>query len=68
MKIAFCCTDTKAEPWLAGLRAALPGAQVELWQPGAAPADYAERLRGFLEDRNSALSALMRKAQGALAH
>jgi len=41
MKIAFCCTDTKAEPWLAGLRAALPGAQVELWQPGAAPADYA---------------------------
>ncbi|WP_137895303.1 glyoxylate/hydroxypyruvate reductase A [Ramlibacter sp. 2FC] len=41
MKITFCCTDTKAEPWLAGLRAALPEALVELWQPGAAPADYA---------------------------
>lgn len=41
MKISFCCTDTKAEPWLAGLRAALPGDQVEQWAPGAPPADYA---------------------------
>lgn len=41
MRISFCCTDTKAEPWLAGLRAALPQARVELWVPGAAPADYA---------------------------
>ena len=41
MRIAFCCTGTEPEPWLAGLRAALPQAQVELWQPGAAPADYA---------------------------
>ncbi len=41
MRISFCCTDTKAEPWLQGLRAALPQAQVELWTPGAAPADHA---------------------------
>lgn len=41
MKITFCCTGTELEPWLAGLRAALPQAQVELWQAGAAPADYA---------------------------
>jgi glyoxylate/hydroxypyruvate reductase len=41
MNITFCCTDTKAEPWLAGLRAALPDASVEVWQPGAPPADYA---------------------------
>lgn len=41
MKITFCCTDTKPEPWLAGLRAALPGAQVEVWQPGAGAADHA---------------------------
>jgi glyoxylate/hydroxypyruvate reductase A len=41
MRISFCCTDTKAEPWLIGLRAALPQARVELWVPGAAPADYA---------------------------
>ncbi len=41
MKIAFCCTDTKAEPWLEGLRSGLPDAQVEMWKPGAASADYA---------------------------
>lgn len=41
MRIAFCCTDTKAEPWLAGLRAALPAATVEVWQPGASQADHA---------------------------
>ena len=41
MRISFCCTDTRPEPWLAGLRAALPQADIELWAPGAAPADYA---------------------------
>jgi glyoxylate/hydroxypyruvate reductase A len=41
MRISFCCTDTKAQPWLEGLRAALPDAEVELWSAGAAPADYA---------------------------
>jgi glyoxylate/hydroxypyruvate reductase len=41
MKITFCCTGAEPEPWLAGLRAALPQAQVELWQGGASPADYA---------------------------
>jgi glyoxylate/hydroxypyruvate reductase A len=41
MKITFCCTGTKPEPWLAGLRAALPGAEVEVWQSGAAQADHA---------------------------
>ncbi len=41
MIISFCCTDTKAEPWLDGLRAAFPDASVEVWAPGAPPADYA---------------------------
>ena len=41
MRITFCCTDTHPAPWLEGLRAALPGASIENWQPGAAPADYA---------------------------
>ncbi len=41
MKITFCCTDTKAEPWLAGLRQALPRATVEVWQAGVPGADYA---------------------------
>ena len=39
--ITFCCTNTDPEPWLAGLRAALPQAQVSVWHSGAAPADYA---------------------------
>ncbi len=41
MKIYFCCTDFKAEPWLAALRTALPQAQIEVWAPGAPPGDYA---------------------------
>ena len=41
LRITFCCPGTEPEPWLAGLRAALPQAEIELWQPGAAPADYA---------------------------
>ena len=41
MNITFCCTDTKAEPWLAGLRTAFPQATVDVWAPGAPAADYA---------------------------
>ncbi len=41
MRITFCCTGTAPEPWLLGLRAALPEAEVTLWAPGAPPADHA---------------------------
>jgi glyoxylate/hydroxypyruvate reductase A len=41
LNITFCCTNTDPEPWLAGLHAALPQAEVAVWQPGAAQADYA---------------------------
>ena len=41
MRVTFCCSDTKVQPWLDGLRAALPNAAVELWSSGAVPADYA---------------------------
>ena len=41
LRVTFCCTDTKAQPWLDGLRAALPHASVELWSPGAGLANYA---------------------------
>ena len=41
MHITFCCADTKTQPWLDGLRAALPDARVTQWQPGAEVADYA---------------------------
>ncbi|NBO00807.1 MAG: glyoxylate/hydroxypyruvate reductase A, partial [Betaproteobacteria bacterium] len=41
MKILNCQSDTKTEPWLQGLREALPGAEVIDWTPGAPLADYA---------------------------
>ena len=41
MRISFCCTGTKAQPWLEGLRAEFPGAEVEVWSAGAPAADYA---------------------------
>lgn len=41
MRIVFCSTQHKPEPWVDALRAALPGATVEAWAPGGAQADYA---------------------------
>lgn len=41
MRLTVCCTDTKIPPWLEGLRAALPGAEVSEWRPGAPQADHA---------------------------
>ena len=41
MKITLCCTGTPAEPWLQGLQAAMPQADLSVWQPGAPVADYA---------------------------
>ena len=41
MRITVCCTDTKIPPWLEGLRAAFPEADVQEWHPGAPPADHA---------------------------
>ena len=41
MRISLCCTGIKAEPWLDGLRAAFPEADLEPWSEGAPPADYA---------------------------
>jgi len=41
MRILFCSTQHKPEPWVDALRAALPGATVENWTPGAPQADYA---------------------------
>ena len=42
MRITVCLTDNRPEPWIEGLRAALPEAvSIDAWAPGAAPADYA---------------------------
>jgi glyoxylate/hydroxypyruvate reductase A len=41
MKIIVSLTDNRPEPWIEGLRAELPGAQIEAWKPGAPQADHA---------------------------
>ena len=41
MKIIVSLTDNRPEPWIEGLKAELPDAQIETWQPGAAQADHA---------------------------
>jgi glyoxylate/hydroxypyruvate reductase A len=41
LHITVCLTGTPHPPWLAGLAAALPGARISEWQPGAPPADFA---------------------------
>ncbi|CAN5710320.1 glyoxylate/hydroxypyruvate reductase A [soil metagenome] len=41
MRITVCLTDTRPDAWVSGLRAALPGAEVDVWAPGAPQADHA---------------------------
>lgn len=41
MRISFCCSDTKPQPWVDGLKAEFPDSEVSLWSPGAELADYA---------------------------
>jgi len=41
VRISFCCKSVDPEPWLAGLRGALPHAQISVWAPGAPAADIA---------------------------
>lgn len=41
MKLLVCFSGTRPDPWVDGLRAALPGSEVSAWAPGARPADYA---------------------------
>lgn len=41
LRIAYCAPGSRADPWLAALRAALPGADVFDWAPGTRAADHA---------------------------
>ncbi|MBX3611211.1 MAG: glyoxylate/hydroxypyruvate reductase A [Hydrogenophaga sp.] len=41
MHITVCLSQQKPDPWQQGLQAALPEADVRIWQPGAPAADHA---------------------------
>ncbi len=41
LRVIYYSADRDAASWVPGLQAALPGASVQLWEPGAPPADYA---------------------------
>ncbi|GAA4353171.1 glyoxylate/hydroxypyruvate reductase A [Variovorax defluvii] len=41
MRITVCLTQQRHEPWIEGLRRALPEAEVAAWVPGAPQADHA---------------------------
>ncbi|MBC7917480.1 MAG: glyoxylate/hydroxypyruvate reductase A [Rhodoferax sp.] len=41
MRVIYCSADWDAAAWIPGLQAALPQAEVSLWEPGAPLADYA---------------------------
>ena len=41
MRVIYCSADQDGTAWVPGLQAALPQADVSLWEPGAPPADYA---------------------------
>ncbi|WP_326536320.1 2-hydroxyacid dehydrogenase [Pseudorhodoferax sp.] len=41
MRITVCLTDSKPEPWVQGLQAEFPEAEVLAWEPGQPAADHA---------------------------
>lgn len=41
MRITFCCSNTKPEPWIAGIAQAFADAEISVWTPGAPQADFA---------------------------
>ena len=67
MKVLFCCDDTRPEPWLKGLHDALPGADISIWEPGAAQADYAlvwAPPQQFIDEQAAGLKAMFNIGAG----
>jgi glyoxylate/hydroxypyruvate reductase A len=62
IKISICCTDTRVEPWLDGLRLALPDATIFLADPEASSFEHLEQAdyavvwappQGFINSQHS---------------
>jgi len=66
-RITLCLTDTKTAPWIEGLRAALPDADVTEWQPGAPQADHAivwAPPQQFIDEQAAGLKAMFNIGAG----
>ncbi|MDQ7958675.1 MAG: glyoxylate/hydroxypyruvate reductase A [Pseudomonadota bacterium] len=66
-KIILCLTDIKAAPWIEGLRAALPDADIADWQPGAPQADFAivwAPPQAFIDEQAGGLKAMFNIGAG----
>ena len=66
MRVLYYSADLDSAAWIPGLQAALPAAHVELWEPGAAAADYAVVWKPpqLLLDEQTRLKALFNTGAG----
>ena len=66
MQVLYYSADGDSAAWIPGLQAALPQAQVSLWEPGAAQADYAVVWKPSqqLLDEQSGLKAIFNTGAG----
>lgn len=67
LRIVYWSADQDAAAWIPGLQAAVPGADVALWEPGAAPADYAvlwKPPQQLLDEQGAHLKALFNTGAG----
>ena len=66
MRITICFDKLDPAPWVEGVRAALPGAEVSVWSPGAPAADHAivwSPPQAFIDEQKS-LQALFNIGAG----
>jgi glyoxylate/hydroxypyruvate reductase A len=67
LRIVYWSADQDAAAWIPGLQAAVPGGNVVLWTPGAAPADYAvlwKPPQQLLDEQGQHLKAIFNTGAG----
>ncbi|MFT4268685.1 MAG: glyoxylate/hydroxypyruvate reductase A [Xenophilus sp.] len=66
-QITFCLTGNQAAPWIEGLRALLPDAEIAEWQPGAPQAGHAivwAPPQRFVDEQAAGLKAMFNIGAG----
>lgn len=67
LRITYFSADMDAASWIPGLKAAIPGADVFLWEPGAPTADYAvvwKPQQQLLDEQGPHLKAIFNTGAG----